>query len=92
MTIQMQRPASPSLCPNVFDAGLPTVDYMTAATPEEAHEMIGRARRHAPNAFFRMPPDFTLAEWPHLPTAIDDAGRGTSPEEEWPNLPGIDRR
>lgn len=51
MTIQIERPFSP----NVFDAELPsidymTADYMTAPGPEEAHAIIRRAREQAPIA------------------------------------------
>ncbi len=46
MTIAIERPCST----NVFDAGLPTVDYQHAQGPEEAHEIIARARRQGPIA------------------------------------------
>jgi cytochrome P450 len=46
MTITTERPVSP----NVFEAGLPPVDYQHAQGPEEAHEIIARARRQAPIA------------------------------------------
>ncbi|HTM85996.1 MAG TPA: cytochrome P450 [Mycobacterium sp.] len=36
--------------PDVFDAGLPTIDYEHAQSPDEAHVIIGRARRRAPIA------------------------------------------
>ncbi len=36
--------------PSVFDAGLPVVAYLDAQNPDEAHEIIGRARRQAPIA------------------------------------------
>ena len=36
--------------PSVFDAGLPVVAYLDAQNPDEAHEVIRRARRQAPIA------------------------------------------
>jgi hypothetical protein len=39
-----------SSCPSVFDAGLPTIDYEHAQSPDEAHEIVGRAREQAPIA------------------------------------------
>jgi cytochrome P450 len=36
--------------PNVFDAGLPTIDYEHAQSSDEAHRMIAQARRQAPIA------------------------------------------
>jgi cytochrome P450 len=39
-----------STCPNVFDAELPSVAYDHLHNPDEAHRVIGRARRHAPIA------------------------------------------
>jgi cytochrome P450 len=45
MTIAIERPV-----PNVFAAGLPSLDYQAARTPEEAHALIARARRQAPIA------------------------------------------
>jgi cytochrome P450 len=46
MAIEIDRPRSPS----VFDAGLPSFNYEHAQDPEEAHEIIGQARRQAPIA------------------------------------------
>jgi cytochrome P450 len=37
-------------CPNVFDAGLPSVAYDHLHDPDEAHRIIGQARRQAPIA------------------------------------------
>jgi cytochrome P450 len=39
-----------SSCPSVFDAGLPTIDYEHARDPNEAHDIIRRAREQAPIA------------------------------------------
>jgi cytochrome P450 len=39
-----------SSCPNVFDAGLPTIDYEHAQHPDDAHAIIGQARAKAPIA------------------------------------------
>ena len=46
MTITIDRP----ICPSVFDAGLPEINYEHCQSPDEAHEIISRARRHAPVA------------------------------------------
>ena len=46
MTIAVDR----SSCPNVFEAGLPTIDYEHAQHPDEAHAIIGEARQQAPIA------------------------------------------
>lgn len=46
MTIGVDRPT----VPNVFDAGLPTIDYRLVDDPEEAHAMFREARRQAPIA------------------------------------------
>jgi cytochrome P450 len=36
-----------SNCPNVFDAGLPTIDYQHVKDPDEAHDIIRNARQRA---------------------------------------------
>ena len=36
--------------PSVFDAALPTISYENAPDPEEAHRIIGQARRRSPIA------------------------------------------
>jgi cytochrome P450 len=46
MTIALDR----SSCPNVFEAGLPAIDYDHAKHPDEAHAIIGEARQQAPIA------------------------------------------
>ncbi|OBK52410.1 cytochrome P450 [Mycobacterium sp. 1081908.1] len=46
MTIAVDAPTRPS----VFDAGLPTIDYDHCQSPDEAHEILHRARRQAPIA------------------------------------------
>jgi cytochrome P450 len=46
MTIMIDRP----ICPSVFDADLPEIDYDQCQSPAEAHEIISRARRQAPIA------------------------------------------
>jgi cytochrome P450 len=46
MTIAVDAP----ICPSVFDAGLPAIDYEHCQSPDEAHEIISRARRQAPMA------------------------------------------
>jgi cytochrome P450 len=42
--------ADASICPSVFDAGLPIVDYEHCQSPDEAHDIISDARRQAPIA------------------------------------------
>jgi hypothetical protein len=39
-----------SICPSVFDAGLPSVDYEHCESPDEAHDIISAARCQAPIA------------------------------------------
>jgi len=46
MTFALDRPHSP----NVFEAGLPSIDYQQIQDPEDAHDVIRRAREHAPIA------------------------------------------
>jgi cytochrome P450 len=46
MTIMIDRP----ICRSVFDADLPVIDYEHCQSPDEAHEIISRARRQAPIA------------------------------------------
>jgi cytochrome P450 len=46
MTIAVDR----SPCPSVFDAGLPSINYEDAQSPDEAHEIIRLARMRAPIA------------------------------------------
>jgi cytochrome P450 len=46
MTITVDAP----ICPNVFGAGFPTIDYELCQSPDEAHEIISEARRQAPIA------------------------------------------
>ena len=46
MTLMIDRP----ICPSVFDADLPVIDYEHCQSPDEAHEIISRARRQAPIA------------------------------------------
>ena len=38
----------PAAVPSVFDAGLPSLDYLQAHDPEDAHRAIADARRQAP--------------------------------------------
>jgi len=46
MTIAIDRP----ICPSVFDADLPKIDYERCRSPDEAHEIIRQARQQAPVA------------------------------------------
>lgn len=58
MSITVDAPT----CPNVFDAGLPTIDYEHCRSLEEAHEIISRARRQAPIAIGPHGPEFLTYE------------------------------
>jgi cytochrome P450 len=51
--------------PNVFDAGLPTVDYRDAKSPDEAHEVIRSAREQAPIAIGPHGPELLTYELVH---------------------------
>lgn len=42
--------AQTTRCPSVFDAGLPTISYDHLTDPDEAHALIGAARKQAPIA------------------------------------------
>jgi cytochrome P450 len=46
MTTTIER----SGCPNVFDAGLPSIDYEHVESPDEAHDIIRQARMQGPIA------------------------------------------
>jgi cytochrome P450 len=46
MTVTLDR----QICPSVFDAGLPEIDYEHCQSPGEAHRIISAARRQAPLA------------------------------------------
>ena len=46
MTTMIDRP----ICPSVFAAGLPEIDYEHCQSPDEAHQIISGARRQAPVA------------------------------------------
>jgi cytochrome P450 len=46
VTVTFDRPN----CPSVFEAGLPTIDYTLAQSPDEAHAVLRRARAQAPIA------------------------------------------
>lgn len=52
-------------CPNVFDAGLPCVDYQDATSPDEAHTAIAAARRQAPIALGPHGPEVLTYELVH---------------------------
>jgi cytochrome P450 len=73
MTIELDRPGSPS----VFDAGLPYIDYERAQDPEEAHEIIRRARDEAPIALGPHGPELLTYELVH--TALRDQRFCTPP-------------
>jgi len=46
MTVAVERPSRP----NVFDAGLPFLEYQSAQVPQEAHALIADVRRQSPIA------------------------------------------
>jgi cytochrome P450 len=48
---------STSTIPNVFDAGLPSLDYLQVQDPEDAHRAIAEARREAPIALGALGPE-----------------------------------
>jgi cytochrome P450 len=48
---------STSVCPTVFEAGLPVLDYLQAHNPEDAHRAIANARRQAPIALGALGPE-----------------------------------
>lgn len=61
MTIAFQR----STCPNVFEAGLPSLDYDDAKSPGQAHEAIRRARHESPIALGQHGPELLTYELVH---------------------------
>ena len=61
MTVTADRPASP----NVFDAGLPVIDYGHAQHPDEAHDILHAARRQAPIALGPYGPELLTYELVH---------------------------
>jgi cytochrome P450 len=52
-------------CPSVFDAGLPTIDYEHAESPDEAHAIIREARLQAPIAIGPHGPELLTYELVH---------------------------
>ncbi|MBB3753904.1 cytochrome P450 [Mycolicibacterium sp. BK634] len=61
MTITIDAPRMP----NVFDAGLPAVDYDSVTNPDEALAMLMSARRQAPIAIGPHGPEFLTYELVH---------------------------
>ncbi len=61
MTITIDAPRMP----NVFDAGLPTVDYDNETDPYRALAMLRRARRQAPIALGPHGPEFLAYDIVH---------------------------
>jgi cytochrome P450 len=47
----------PAAVPSVFDAGLPSLDYLQVQDPEDAHRAIADARRQAPIALGALGPE-----------------------------------
>ncbi|OBJ23427.1 cytochrome P450 [Mycobacterium sp. 1245801.1] len=58
----MTTTIDPPVCPNVFDAGLPAIDYELCGSLEEAHAIISEARRLAPIAIGPHGPEFLTYE------------------------------
>src|SRR6516225_12349121 len=58
MTMAVDAP----ICPSVFAAGLPTIDYDHCQSPDEAHEIISEARRQAPIAIGPHGPELVTYE------------------------------
>jgi cytochrome P450 len=57
-------------CPNVFEAGLPTINYETAQHPNEAHAIISQARAQSPIAIGPYGPELLTYDLVH--TALRD--------------------
>ena len=83
--------------PSVYEAGLPTIDYWHAENPDEAHEVIRRARRQAPIALGPHGPELLTydlvravarAPLPLVPAGPPDG----APEARPPRPPGTARR
>jgi cytochrome P450 len=66
MTVTIGR----SSCPNVFEAGLPTINYEHAQHPDEAHAIISQAREKAPIAIGPYGPE--LLTYDLVRTALRD--------------------
>ena len=54
-----------SSCPSVFDAGLPTIDYERAQSPDAGHQIIDQARQKAPIAIGPHGPELLTYELVH---------------------------
>lgn len=61
MTIAFDR----APCPSVFEADLPVIDYEHTSHPDEAHAIIGQARRQAPIAIGPHGPELLSYELVH---------------------------
>jgi cytochrome P450 len=55
--IPMTIDTIPTSVPSVFDAGLPSLDYLQVQDPEDAHRAISDARRQAPIALGALGPE-----------------------------------
>jgi cytochrome P450 len=69
VTTTADRSTCPS-GPNVFDAGLPTIDYAQAEHPDEAHAIITQTRAQAPIAIGPYGPELLTYDLVH--TALRD--------------------
>lgn len=61
MTLAIDTP----ICPSVFDAGLPTIDYEQCQSLEEAHEILRQARYEAPIAIGTHGPELLTYQLVH---------------------------
>src|SRR5258708_5603007 len=52
-------------CPNVFDAGLPSIAYQHLHNPDEAHRIIGQARQQTPIVIGPFGPEVLSYELAH---------------------------
>src|SRR5271166_470671 len=57
-------------CPNVFEAGLPTINYEQAQHPDQVHAIVSQAREQAPIAMGPYGPELLTYELVH--TALRD--------------------
>jgi cytochrome P450 len=72
--------------PSVFDAGLPVLAYEDAHSPDEAHGIIGRARRQAPIALGLRGPELLTYD---LVRAVLRDPRFRVPQGRWLAAQGI---
>lgn len=83
------------LCPNVFDAGLPTLTYEFTETPDEVYPRIRAAQQEAPVAIGPFGPEILSHEMVravlrnpafHIPPGINLMARGITSGPLWDKL------